>query len=49
MRSFWLMVLGRVAFGIGGGSLEVCQGKNRWVTLRLQLGYYWETNHFAHR
>jgi MFS family permease len=26
MRSFWLMVLGRVAFGIGGGSLEVCQG-----------------------
>ncbi|KAG2179711.1 hypothetical protein INT44_006559 [Umbelopsis vinacea] len=26
-RSFWLMVAGRVLFGIGGGSLEVCQGK----------------------
>lgn len=27
IRSFWLMVAGRVAFGMGGGSLEVCQGK----------------------
>jgi MFS family permease len=27
IRSFWLMIVGRVAFGMGGGSLEVCQGK----------------------
>ncbi|CAM0138493.1 unnamed protein product [Umbelopsis sp. WA50703] len=27
IRSFWLMIVGRVAFGMGGGSLEVCQDR----------------------